>query len=266
MLFGLSSTMEQEPAPNEKPTLRPPDLSGPPDLSPPVSSQPPTLRPPDLSGPSLRPPDLSGPTLRPPDLTPPPPSVLPPPSIPAPSMPEPTPPPPSASPSLAPPTIPIPEEAQKKPKIVEPDPDEVQAGDLASFNSRVVAGLIDFVIAVGLNLTAMWILPHVLGQLGLLLGAAYLATRDSLPFLDGQSIGKKAMKLKALKLDDTPLTGDWKTGLIRNIPLLIPLFGLVEVIILLTREEKPDRGRRLGDEWAKTKVIFLGEPVAPPEL
>jgi hypothetical protein len=31
------------------------------------------------------------------------------------------------------------------------------------------------------------------------------------------------------------------------------------LIVLLTREDKPDQGVRLGDEWAKTMVV----PVAP---
>jgi len=38
---------------------------------------------------------------------------------------------------------------------------------------------------------------------------------------------------------------------------MIPFFALVEIFILLSREGKPDHGRRLGDEWAKTKVIVV---------
>jgi len=87
-------------------------------------------------------------------------------------------------------------------------------------------------------------------------------TRDGLPFLGGQSVGKKAMKLKAVTLDDRSLAGNWEPALIRGAVLAIPLFALVELFILLSREEKPERGRRLGDEWAKTKVIVVNEPVA----
>ena len=84
-------------------------------------------------------------------------------------------------------------------------------------------------------------------------------TRDSLPFLGGQSVGKKAMKLRVVTQQGASLVNNWEAALIRNAVLAIPLFGFVELIILLTREDKPERGLRLGDEWAKTKVI-----IAPP--
>lgn len=243
--------MDPETESSEKPTVRPPDLSvPPPNLSQPVLSPPPSFRPPDLSGPVSRPPDLAPPT-----------------SVPAPaSKPVPSPAPASSTPpptsSFGPPTIPIPEEAKKKPRIVEPDEDEVKAGDLAPFNPRVVAAAIDCAVSMCLYIVLAIILPASMHFIGSLVSLAYLFTRDSIPFFDGQSIGKKVMKLKALTLDDKPLTGDWKTGVIRNIPMII---APIELVVLLTREEKADRGRRLGDEWAKTKVIFLGEPT-PPEL
>ena len=88
-----------------------------------------------------------------------------------------------------------------------------------------------------------------------LAGMAYLVTRDSLPFLGGQSVGKKAMKLQAVTQQGASLVNNWEAALIRNGVLAIPLFAFVEVIILLTREDKPERGLRLGDEWSKTKVI-----------
>ena len=45
---------------------------------------------------------------------------------------------------------------------------------------------------------------------------------------------------------------------------LIPLVALLELYILLSRENGVDRGRRLGDEWAKTRVLVEQKP-APPE-
>jgi uncharacterized RDD family membrane protein YckC len=92
-----------------------------------------------------------------------------------------------------------------------------------------------------------------------------MVTRDSLPFLGGQSVGKKAMKLQVVTLEDKPITGNWEAALIRNGVLLIPFFGLIEIYVLLTREDKPERGRRLGDEWAKTKVIIAVEPPKPTD-
>ena len=87
-------------------------------------------------------------------------------------------------------------------------------------------------------------------------------TRDSLAFLGGQSIGKKVLKLKVVTVDGKSLVNNWEPALIRNGVLLIPLFPLIELFILLTREGKPEHGRRLGDEWAKTQVILAPEPPA----
>lgn len=199
--------------------------------------------------PNIRPPDLKAPDLGPP-----------PPNIPAPSF---TPPPPTPAPSEAsfgpPPTMEIPEEAKKKVKEEVPDEDEVKVGDIAPFNTRVIAALIDWAIPMIIYVILIIMSPK-LSMIGWLLYLGYMLTKDSLPFLGGQSIGKRVMKLRAVRNDGTPLTGDWKTGLIRNAFLLI---SPVELLVLLLREEKPDKGRRLGDDFAKTKVIVVADPVAP---
>lgn len=114
----------------------------------------------------------------------------------------------------------------------------------ADNGSRIVAYIIDAVL-----MGAMSFVPVA----GWIAAVAYGLTRDSLPFLDGQSVGKKAMGLRAVAEDGTPLTNNWGPGIIRNIVLWIPFFPLVELIILLTNE----KGLRLGDQWAKTKVISL---------
>lgn len=136
------------------------------------------------------------------------------------------------------------------------DDDGSPAAGLASFNSRVTAAVIDMVVASGIAIGLAFILPGFADRLAWLAGIAYLVTRDSLPFLGGQSVGKKAMKLRAVTLDGESLVGNWEAALVRNGVLAIPLFAFVELFILLTREDKPGRGRRLGDEWAKTKVII----------
>ena len=143
----------------------------------------------------------------------------------------------------------------------EPVADLSPHGALAPFNTRVIAAVIDCVLAFGLQIATWIVLPGFFGAslpwLVGLVGLAYLVTRDSLPFLGGQSVGKKAMHLKAVTLDDQSLAGNWGPGLIRNGVLAIPLFVLVELFILISREDKPEHGRRLGDEWAKTKVIVV---------
>lgn len=133
------------------------------------------------------------------------------------------------------------------------------------FNTRLTAAAIDLVVGAGLFLGCIWILPFFAYKIGYLAYIGYMGARDSLPFLGGQSVGKKAMKIKVVTLEGKSLVGNWEAALIRNGVLAIPFFGLIELFILLTREEKPERGRRLGDEWAKTKVIFEEKPVTPED-
>ena len=106
---------------------------------------------------------------------------------------------------------------------------------------------------------------HVIRNIGFRVG-----TRETVAIMGRNGMGKTTL-LKSLigvlparsgeaTLEGKPLTGNWEAGGIRSGVLLIPFFGLVEIFILLTRESGVDRGRRLGDEWAKTRVIFEPQP------
>jgi uncharacterized RDD family membrane protein YckC len=176
------------------------------------------------------------------------PVVVPPPDLPKP---------PAPPPSLPPASAAFPDAAVKVKIRSAQDPGERESSDdtLASFNTRATAALLDVVVALGIAIGLAVLLPGFADRLAWLTGFAYLVTRDSLPFLGGQSVGKKAMKLRVVTLDGKSLIGNWETALIRNGVLVIPLFAFVELFILLTREDTPERGRRLGDEWAKTRVI-----------
>ena len=132
-------------------------------------------------------------------------------------------------------------------------------GPVVSLGTRVGAVLIDLVIAFGLYVAVVKVMPGFLESVGYMVGAAYLVLRDGLPFLNGQSVGKTAMKIRAVTLDGKSLAGNWQPAVVRNVVLLIPLFPFVELIVLLTREDKADQGVRLGDEWARTRVV----PVVP---
>lgn len=170
------------------------------------------------------------------------------------------------TPDLPAPPSPPSEEASAAPvKLVtsgNASPGAPQTGNFAPLGARIVAALIDVMVAIGLQIVISWILPHFAARIAWLVGLAYLVTRDSLPFLGGQSIGKKAMKLRAVTLDGKSLIGNWESALIRNAVLAIPFFPLVELIVLLIRKDKPEHDRRLGDEWAKTQVIVAPDP--PP--
>ncbi len=139
------------------------------------------------------------------------PDALPRPSIPPPDLSRRPPPPPSPLenlPKSAPP--PMPSEPVVKVKIRAPgDPggDAAPAEGLAPFNTRVVAVVIDSLVASGVMIGCVWILPGLLEWIGQLAGLGYFVTRDSLPFLGGQSVGKKAMKLKTTTLEGTSLVG-----------------------------------------------------------
>jgi uncharacterized RDD family membrane protein YckC len=136
---------------------------------------------------------------------------------------------------------------------------------LAQFNPRVMAALIDLAVAIGVSIALTLLLPDFADRLAQVAGMAYFVSRDSIPFLRGQGIGKKAMKLKVSTLDEKSLVGNWRAALIRNGILLIPIFALVELYILLSRENGVNRGRRLGDEWAKTRVFAAEIPVSEEE-
>ena len=195
--------------------------------------------------------------------TPPPRSTPPPPDLPRYSPPVPS---FAPAPETPPAAAAVPEDPAKLKLRVshEPAEDPADQAALAPFNTRIIAAVIDCVVATGLSMATRMILPGFFGNgLPWLVGLAYLVTRDSLPWLGGQSVGKKAMHLRAVTLDDKSLAGNWEPGLIRNAVLAIPLFAVVELFILLTREDKAEHGRRLGDEWAKTKVIVVKpEPAA----
>lgn len=117
---------------------------------------------------------------------------------------------------------------------------------LASRSQRMGAYLIDAIICMPVSQVPVF---------GWALCLAYALLRDSLPFLDGQSVGKKIVGIRAVDRYGASLSGEWGTGIIRNVVFLIPFFVLIELIVLLVRDDR----RRLGDQWAGTFVIR--EPV-----
>lgn len=211
---------------------------------------------PSISSEMPKPVEMQKPSIPPPDLS----RAAPPPPSPLDSLPKSTPPPPMP-----------PGNAAARVHLQGTADAPVVAGEVP-INSRILAAVLDLLVGVGLAIAVTFILPWFGSRIAWLVSAAYMLTRDSLPFLDGQSVGKKAMRLKAVTLDDRSLAGNWEAGAIRNAILIVPFVGIIiELIVLLTREDKPERGRRLGDEWAKTKVIVVPNPLpvdesTPPPL
>ncbi len=87
---------------------------------------------------------------------------------------------------------------------------------------------------------------------GALIALAYCFTKDALPFLKGQSLGKKALGIRVVK-DGTggDITGDYAASAVRQVPLMIPVLNLVDSLMVFSA-----RGRRFGDRWAKTVVVL----------
>ncbi len=139
----------------------------------------------------------------------------------------------------------------------------------AETGNRIVAALIDF-LAVALMTI---VLAATLGLVGTFLSAltvaAYLALRDGHP---QGSLGKRLLGLRVVGPGGRPVT--YNDSIRRNLifalpevlgfaPTLTALAALLiiaavisELVLVLTR---PD-GRRLGDQWAGTRVIASGAP------
>ena len=122
---------------------------------------------------------------------------------------------------------------------------------------RLLAGVIDSLVAAGLILLINIPLPDSLAMVSNGIAIVYLLIKDSIPFLNGQSIGKKIMKLQAVTTDGQPLTSTPLTGIKRNISSAILPLAFVELLILHSREKAENAGLRLGDDFASTKVISI---------
>lgn len=120
----------------------------------------------------------------------------------------------------------------------------------ATAADRFLAALIDGILCsiplyLFIPLSFNFIMP------GYIIALAYQLTKDALPFLNGQSIGKRLMKIKVVKQDTGEMiTNDYGTAIIRQLSLLIPVFNIIDAAMVLGSE-----GLRFGDQWAKTRVV-----------
>ncbi len=140
--------------------------------------------------------------------------------------------------------------------------------------NRVLAAVIDGVMSYIIGFIPI---------IGAIIGAAYMLLKDGL--FEGQSIGKKVMKLQVITEGD--VKADFAVSARRNvifaIPVIVmivpvlgwivaPILGLVILIIELLKVINEPKGRRIGDTWAGTQVIKYEEagqaigasPAKPP--
>jgi uncharacterized RDD family membrane protein YckC len=140
--------------------------------------------------------------------------------------------------------------------------------EAASLGSRIVAAIIDNLIlfawmGVVFGLT-FWLAgnkfaesPVILVVLGLLIGLPYVFYNLACEvLLNGQSLGKKALDLRVVRLDGTaPRLGDYfLRWLLRAVDISLPFFGPLVAIIAIAASGK---GQRLGDMAAGTTVISV---------
>ena len=140
--------------------------------------------------------------------------------------------------------------------------------EAASLGSRIVAAILDNLLLIAwvgviMGLT-FWILgdslansPVVIWLLGLVVGVPYVFYNLACEvLLNGQSLGKKAMNLRVVRLDGTaPRLGDYfLRWLLRIVDTSLPGLGPLVGIIVIAAGGK---GQRLGDMAAGTTVISL---------
>jgi uncharacterized RDD family membrane protein YckC len=112
---------------------------------------------------------------------------------------------------------------------------------LATPLERLVAAIIDGLLISLVSATGI----------GSVIGLAYHLTKDALPFLDGQSIGKKLVKIRVLNADSNePITNNYEKAMLRSVTLVIPVFNIIDAFLVFSKDRT-----RFGDQWAKTIVV-----------
>ena len=82
--------------------------------------------------------------------------------------------------------------------------------------------------------------------------AVYYLTRDALPMLGGQSLGKKLLGIRVLKQDSLETTrGEFGIVFLRTLPAILPILNIVDAIYIFSKSRQ-----RIGDRWAKTIVVL----------
>ena len=133
---------------------------------------------------------------------------------------------------------------------------------VAGLTARASAYMVDFMIRWGVNIAFSIIIQLTMGDAGNGLFLIFLFFNEWFypvyfeVFKNGKTPGKKAMKLRVVHGDGTPI--GWQASLTRNLLLIVdflPLFyGFAIISSLLDK-----RFRRLGDLAADTVVVYEKE-------
>ncbi|MFK7969746.1 MAG: RDD family protein [Bacteroidia bacterium] len=135
---------------------------------------------------------------------------------------------------------------------------------VASLGDRILAAILDLLIVIGyvtitsgmLNLYDFWDFvrgdwsPEVIA--GML--PAMLYTLLSETFMNGQTLGKKALKIQVLRMDGSrPTLSEYVVRWLIRLVDIWSLFGIVSIITIAVNR----KGQRLGDIASGTTVVKL---------
>lgn len=107
---------------------------------------------------------------------------------------------------------------------------------------RLSAVLIDLLIAGSM--------AYLLPIAGPVLSVIYFLTKDALPFLNGQSLGKRFVGIKVVNDNQEPIINNYSASIIRSVTLAIPILNVLDILSLLMNQRK-----RWGDKLAHTRVV-----------
>jgi uncharacterized RDD family membrane protein YckC len=122
---------------------------------------------------------------------------------------------------------------------------------IARFLDRLFAGFLGVICFMFFRLFDNPALEVTGGLISLFLALVYLLVKDALPFLNAQSLGKKAMSIQVIDNNTgSIIINEYGKAISREIVQWIPLLNLVDALMTFG-----DNGRRLGDKWADTYVV-----------
>jgi uncharacterized RDD family membrane protein YckC len=136
--------------------------------------------------------------------------------------------------------------------------------EIAGLGDRILAFLLDFLVKIG-YLILIWALTYnmssliydnvlyVFSMLAIALPLMFYTLLQEI-FMQGQTIGKRALKIKVAKLDGSPSTvGSYLIRWLLNIIDIWTFSGGIAILTILIN----GKGQRLGDIAAGTTVIKL---------
>lgn len=127
---------------------------------------------------------------------------------------------------------------------------------IASIGERIAATLLDMIFIMSYVIIVTFISGDLLSETYMYIGLLPISFYNLLSelFMNGQSWGKKILKIKVVKIDGTPTTFSsyFLRWILRTVEILAMFGSLATITIILNR-----KGQRLGDIAANTAVIRL---------